>query len=126
MVLFEQPLQALGLHMRIDLRGRDVGMTEQHLQAAQVGAARQHVTGEGVPQHVRRDARRIIGRAASRPGNSQRPWPASSGAAAVRAAAESGTIRSLPPLPRISSSAASPASAVRGSASSSETRIPVA
>ena len=54
MVRLDQPLQPLGQHVGVDLRGRDVGVAEQQLQAAQVGAARQHVAGEGMAQHVRR------------------------------------------------------------------------
>ncbi len=50
--------QTLRLHMGVDLRGGDVGVTEQGLQGAQVGAVRQHVAGEGVPQHLRLQPRR--------------------------------------------------------------------
>ena len=45
--------------MRVDLRRGDVGMAEHQLHAAQVGAALEQVAGEGMAQHVRRDARRI-------------------------------------------------------------------
>ena len=45
--------------MRVDLRRGDIGMAEHELHAAQVGAALEQVAGEGVAQHVRRDARRI-------------------------------------------------------------------
>ena len=50
--------QALGLNMGVDLRGRDVGVTKHRLHRAQIGAAGEQVAGEGVAQHVRRDARR--------------------------------------------------------------------
>ena len=77
----------------------------------------------------RKNACRVNGRAGSRPGNSQRirlSDSATSAAAASFAASDSGTIRSLPPFPRTITSAASPASAVRGSDSNSLTRKPVA
>ncbi len=51
----DQALQTLGQHVGVDLRRCDIGMAEQRLQGAQIGAARQHVAGEGMPQHVRRD-----------------------------------------------------------------------
>ena len=41
--------------MGIDLRGGDVGMAEQRLEHAEVGAARQQMRGKGVAQHVRAD-----------------------------------------------------------------------
>ena len=59
MVRLHQVLQPLGQHMGVDLRRRDVGVAEQQLQAAQIGAARQHVAGKGMAQHVRRHPRRI-------------------------------------------------------------------
>ena len=49
-------LQSFACHVSIDLRGRDVGVAEQHLHHAQVGAVVEQVGGEGVAQHVRRDA----------------------------------------------------------------------
>ena len=49
---FDQPR---AVDMGIDLRRRDVGMAEQRLQHAQVGAARQQVRREGVAQDVRAD-----------------------------------------------------------------------
>ena len=54
-----QRAQPLVEHMGVDLRGRDVGMAEHRLHAAQIGVVRQQVAGEGVAQHVRRDALRI-------------------------------------------------------------------
>ena len=53
-----QRAQLLVDHVGVDLGGGDVGMT-QHLDTAQVGAAFQQVAGEGVAQHVRRNARRV-------------------------------------------------------------------
>ena len=34
--------------MRVDLRGRNIGMSQDLLQHAQVGTAREHVRGKGV------------------------------------------------------------------------------
>jgi len=48
-----QLLQPLPRHMRIDLRRRNIRMTQQHLHHAQVGTVVQQVRGEGVPQGVR-------------------------------------------------------------------------
>ena len=38
--------------MRIDLRGRYIGVPQDLLQHAKVRAAREHVGGKGVAQHV--------------------------------------------------------------------------
>ena len=38
--------------MRVDLRGRNIGMPQDLLQHAQVRAAREHVGGKGVAQGV--------------------------------------------------------------------------
>ena len=48
-------LQALDRDMRINLRCRKAGVTEQRLHAAQIRAAIEHVSGETVPQLVRAD-----------------------------------------------------------------------
>jgi hypothetical protein len=56
MVLMMQLLQTLSRYMSIDLRGRDVGVAEQQLHHAQVGAVVQEVRGEGVTQHMGRNA----------------------------------------------------------------------
>src|SRR6185437_316143 len=45
--------------MGVDLRRRDIGVAEHLLHAAQIGAAVEEVTGKGVAQHMRREARRI-------------------------------------------------------------------
>src|SRR6266481_2662492 len=49
--------------MRVDLRGRDVAMTEHLLNGAQVGAAFEQMRREAMPQRVRADPResRIAG-----------------------------------------------------------------
>ena len=41
--------------MGVDLGGGDVGMAEQHLHRAQIGAAFEQMGGEGVAQDVRAD-----------------------------------------------------------------------
>jgi hypothetical protein len=50
-----QFLHALAGHVGVDLRGRQVAVTQQHLHHAQVGAVVQQVRGEGMPQRVRRE-----------------------------------------------------------------------
>ena len=55
MQVAHQALQPLLDHMGVDLRGRDVGVAEQRLHDAQVGAVVQEMAGEGVTQHMRRD-----------------------------------------------------------------------
>src|SRR6187455_1664500 len=40
-------------HVGIDLRGREVGMTEHHLDGAEIGAAFEQVRGERMPQRMR-------------------------------------------------------------------------
>ena len=47
--------KAFFLHMGINFRGRDVQMTEQHLDGTQVRPAFQQMGGEGVPKGVRRN-----------------------------------------------------------------------
>ena len=64
MVLRVQRLQPLARDVGVDRRGRDVGVAEQHLHRAQVGAVVQQVGREGVAQRVRRQRRRDAGRAA--------------------------------------------------------------
>ena len=43
-------------HVRVDLRGGNVGVPQHDLHAAQVRAALHQVRGETVPDHVRRQA----------------------------------------------------------------------
>ena len=57
MVLRVQPLQALARDVRVDRGGRDVGVAEQQLHDAQVGAVIEQVRRERVAQHVRRQRR---------------------------------------------------------------------
>ena len=56
MVLGDDLLQALFEDVGVDLRRRDVGVAEELLHRAQVGAAIEQVAGEGVAQDVRADA----------------------------------------------------------------------
>ena len=55
MMLRVQRLQPLARDVRVDLRGRDVRVAEQHLHHAQVGAVVDEMRGEGVAQDVRRE-----------------------------------------------------------------------
>ena len=54
MVIVHQSDQPFLQHMGVNLRGGDVGVAEQLLHGAQVGAVLQKVAGKGVAQHVRR------------------------------------------------------------------------
>src|SRR5262245_55932353 len=56
-MLLDQASQALLDDVGIDLRRRDVGMAEELLHRAQIGATLQEVAGKGVAENVRRDAR---------------------------------------------------------------------
>src|SRR4029077_15614778 len=56
MKLFVHLLQPSPRDVRVDLRRRDVGVPEHHLYGAQIGTVFQQMRGEGVPEHVRRDA----------------------------------------------------------------------
>ena len=55
MQVAHQALQPLLDHMGVDLRGRDVGMAEQRLHDAQIGAVVQQMAGKGMAQHMRAD-----------------------------------------------------------------------
>ena len=59
MMLLDEAPQPLLDDMGVDLRGRDVGMAEQLLHGAKIRAALQQMAGEGVAEHMRRDARRL-------------------------------------------------------------------
>src|SRR5437588_11090332 len=54
-----QALQSLLQYVGVNLRGRNIGMPEQGLHRAQVGAVLQQVTRKGVTQHVRADPLRL-------------------------------------------------------------------
>ena len=47
------PGQVLEIHMGVNLRGADVGMSEQFLHAPQVAARLEQVGGKGMAEHVR-------------------------------------------------------------------------
>ena len=46
-------LEALARDMRIDLRGRYVGVPQQELHHAEIGAVIEQVRGESMPHRVR-------------------------------------------------------------------------
>src|SRR4029077_9895084 len=46
-------LEPLARNVRVDLRGREIAVPEQHLHHTQVRAVIQQVGGEGVPQGLR-------------------------------------------------------------------------
>lgn len=52
MMGLQQLTQPFRHHVRVNLRRGDVGMPQQHLQTAQIGATGQKMRREGVPQHV--------------------------------------------------------------------------
>ncbi len=53
MMLLIHILQPIQRQVRVDLRGRNIGMAEDRLHRAQVGAVFHHVGGATVAQHVR-------------------------------------------------------------------------
>ena len=56
MVRFDEIAQFFVEHMGVDLRGRNIGMPEQHLDHAQVRATGEQMAGKGMAQNVGRDA----------------------------------------------------------------------
>src|SRR5208283_2215381 len=64
MVLVDSLPQARPQHVRVDLGGGDVGVSQHGLHAAQVGAAFQQVGGKAVPDGVRRQMLKNAGLAA--------------------------------------------------------------
>ena len=52
MMLGINALQPVERHVRIDLRGRNIGVSENRLHGTQVGAILDHVRGAGMTQHV--------------------------------------------------------------------------
>jgi len=56
MMRLNQLLQPFRQDMGVNLGRRDIGMSEQFLQAAQIGAMRQQMRGEGMTEHMRREA----------------------------------------------------------------------
>ena len=57
MEIAHQRFQPLLQHMRIYLRGRDIGVTEKRLYHAQVCAVMQKVAGKGMTQNMRTKSR---------------------------------------------------------------------
>jgi hypothetical protein len=55
MVLLVQRLQSLARDVRINLGGRDVGVSQQELDDTQIRPAVQEVRRKGVPQRMRRE-----------------------------------------------------------------------
>ena len=55
MMLQNQTAQAFFKHMRVDLRRRDVGMSEELLNCTKVGTAVEQMARECMPQHVGAD-----------------------------------------------------------------------
>ena len=55
MKLLVDRLEAVAIDVGVVLRRADVGVAEQFLHRAQVGAAGEQVRGEAVPQRVRAD-----------------------------------------------------------------------
>jgi hypothetical protein len=53
MVLLDEPPEPLLDDMGVNLRGRDVGVTEKLLHRAQIGAAIKEMAREGVAEHMR-------------------------------------------------------------------------
>ena len=66
-------------HVRVDLRRRQVGVAEHHLNGAQVGAALEQVRRERMPQHVRAERRAEAGARGRTPSESSRSRRGSSG-----------------------------------------------
>jgi hypothetical protein len=56
---FDQPAQPLALHMRIDLRRRNIGVSEHLLHASEVGPVIEQMAGKGMTQHMGRQPGRI-------------------------------------------------------------------
>src|SRR6516162_2054337 len=56
MQVAHQALEALVEHVGVDLRGRDVGMAEQRLHNAEIGAVLQEMARKGMAQHMRAQA----------------------------------------------------------------------
>ena len=80
-MLSVQLLQPLARDVRVDLRRRDVGVTEQELHHAQIGAVIDEMRGEGVAQHVRREALARNGARAIAPDQVPERLPRHAGAA---------------------------------------------
>ena len=58
-MLLDKAPQPLLDDMGVDLRGRDIGVAQELLHGAQIRAPLQQMTGKGMTQNMRRDARRL-------------------------------------------------------------------
>jgi len=54
-VLLVQRFQPLARHVGVNLRGRDIGVAEQHLHDTQIRAVVEQMRGESVAQRVGRE-----------------------------------------------------------------------
>ena len=59
MLRLHEGTQTAFRHVRVDLRGGDVGVSQQSLHRAQIGAAFDEMGRKSVPQDVRAHARRV-------------------------------------------------------------------
>src|SRR6185437_13525711 len=66
-MLVDQPHQPLLQYMGVDLRGGNIGVAEQLLHGAQVGAVLQKMAGEGMAKHMRRNLGRSDAGARGKP-----------------------------------------------------------
>ena len=80
MMLLVHPIQPIERQVRVNLRGRNIGVAEDGLHRAQVGAVLHHVGGATVAQHVRagmtRRLRRRVVHHLPHPLPRDRPCPA--------------------------------------------------
>ena len=61
-ILAVHAAEVLAVHVRVDLRRRDVGVAKEFLHDAQVGPVLQEMAGEGVAENVRADLVGAIGK----------------------------------------------------------------
>jgi hypothetical protein len=149
-VLIDQLLEPFVEHVSVDLGGGDIGVSEQFLDSAQIGATGQQMACKGMAQHMGRDLRNGD---AGAPGNLlELPGKDLPGEMAFRRIGRKqeacvfggvadcrepcverrapgrdiGTMRSLAPLPRMIRNRPSSASTLKGRLTSSLTRMPVA
>src|SRR5271165_5999191 len=81
MVFLYRVLQSRPQNVRINLRGRDVGVSQHGLQAAQVGTTLQEVGGETMAQDVGREPAENSGLAAVARQQFPKPLPCEAAAA---------------------------------------------
>ena len=61
-MLLDKAPQPLLDDVGVDLRGRDIGMAQELLHRAQISSLLQQMTGKGMTENMRRDARRLDAR----------------------------------------------------------------